>query len=635
MVPSPSRPMSLAPDALLDALDVGVMLLDGDGHFRYANRAAHGIFGFAPGEIATRTGRDPRWDLVDEAGHPLPPEERPSVRALRTGVPVQAVVGVLRGDGATRAWINASAVPHLRADGTVERVLVTFTHLTAQQLGVHETRRALDESIAHAQRVVDAVPGIVYQWLHPPTGPDHVTFLGGRILELLGVDPILARRDPETFFQRVPAEARDALDAAIASAVSRGAVFEHELPYLHRAFGLRWARVRGVPEDTPDGLLYTGIILDVTESHLLAERVRRAQRREAMAQMAGGIAHNFNNMLATILPNLELAREGASEAQRALIADAERAAHNAADLVRRMLALGRSEGRTPATAADLATVVREVLHICRNTLDKGIALDERILVPVAPVPCAEGDLQQIVLNLCLNARDAMARSERKQLTIAVEPEGTGHVRLVVRDSGIGMFEETQRRLGEPFFSTKETGRGTGLGLATTFQTIGEAGGSWHVASALGQGTTFTVTLPLARGSGPAAAPPEPGPAPAGPGVALLVDDEELVRKAMQRMLERSGYAVLAAGGAEDALRHARGPDARRISVVLLDLSMPGTSGQALLPRLRELLPDAPVVVMSGHIADRSELAGAAEVIQKPVGSREVLAAIHRARGQTP
>ena len=140
---------------------------------------------------------------------------------------------------------------------------------------------------------------------------------------------------------------------------------------------------------------------------------------------------------------------------------------------------------------------------------------------------------------------------------------------------------------------------------------------------------------IARGSGPAAAPPEPAPAPAGPGVALLVDDEELVRKAMQRMLERSGYAVLAAGGAEDALRHARGPDARRISVVLLDLSMPGTSGQALLPRLRELLPDAPVVVMSGHIADRSELAGAAEVIQKPVGSREVLAAIHRARGQTP
>lgn len=622
--------MSLDPAALLDALDVGVMVLDGDGTYVYANRTTREALGLDADEIASRTGRDARWDLVNEYGVHLGPEDRPSVRALRTGKPVRELIGVLRGDGVQRVWINASAVPQSDGEGRVQRVIVTFTRLTADQGGAGAMRQALDRTIANSQRVVDAVPGIVYQWLHPVDGPDRFVYLGGRILELLGIDPDVARRDPEAFLSRIPAEARDALPAAIADAVGRSAVFEHELPYLHPTFGLRWARVRGVPEDTPEGLLYTGIILDVTEAHLMADRVRRSQRREAMAQMAAGIAHHFNNMLAAILPNLEMARDDATPAQRPLLEDAERAAQGAADLVRRMLALGRQDPAAPAATADLPSVVREVLHICRNTVDRGIAIDERILVPAAPVAASEADLQQVVLNLCLNARDAMARSERKQLAVSVESDGLEHVRLVVRDTGVGMTAEEQRRIGEPFFSTKDPGQGTGLGLATAFQTVADAGGSWQVLSSVGHGTTFTLTFPLARAAGAPAATAVPVPEPSTRRVALLVDDEEMVRKAMQRMLERAGYSVLTAAGAEEAVRHADGPEAPHISVVLLDLSMPGTSGQALLPRLRQLLPSAPVVVMSGHVADRRELAGAAEILQKPVGSREVLAAIGRA-----
>jgi len=609
----------------------GIVLHHVDGSIRAANAAAERVLGLTVEQMSGRAATDPRWQLIRPDGLPLGPDDIPSEIARKTGKPVSdRILGVHRPTGEL-AWLNVRAGPLREAgDPTLRGVIATFTDVTRER----EAQLALERSQAQSQRVLDAVPGAVFQYLQPPIGPGRLAYFAGRSRELLGRDTEPTRVPSDDLLALLTPEARAALPGQIAAAVAARGVFDQELAYNHPTRGLCWVRVRGVPEDTAEGMLYTGVLLDITEARRLAEALHRAERRDSMAQMAAGVAHNFNNMLAAILPNLELARRDATPGQQALLADAERAAQSAADLVRRMLTLGRRDP-SAGDVTDLAAVVREVLHLCRGTFDRGITIEERIELPVAPVRAPQPDLEQVVLNLCFNARDAMEGIEHRRLTLTLAPEGEGSVRLLVTDTGRGMSEATLRRIGEPFFSTKPPGRGTGLGLASAFHAVHEAGGSWRVASTPGAGTSFTIVLPLTA----AAAAPRRRPTPAGSvmvrGTVLLVDDEEIVRRAVSRMLQPAGYRVLAAAGAEEALGWAQGAEAAAIDAVLLDLSMPGTSGQQLLPQLRRLLPAAPVLVLSGHVADPAQLTEAAEVLQKPIVARELVAAITRARGQAP
>lgn len=613
------------------SMSEGLVIHEPDGSIRAANEAAERVLGLTVDQMSGRAATDPRWRLMKPDGSAVDAEYIPSEVARTTGEPVESrLIGVHRPSGEV-AWLSVRADP-LRelGDERLRGVVATFTDVTRE----HRTRDALIASQAQAQRVLDAIPGVVYQYLHPLAGPDRFVFVAGRIHELFGLDPEQARARPELIFTLLAETDQRDLTERITSAVSQGTVFEHELPFTRANGGARWARIRGVPEPTADGLLYTGVIVDVTDARQLAEALRRTQRRESMAQMAAGIAHNFNNMLAVIVPNIEVARGAVDPAHGEMLADAERAALSAADLVRRMLALGRAETGPRDAGADLVPLLREAIHICRQTFDRGIAIQDDVTVSAAGVRGSPSELQQVVLNLCLNARDAMAGCARRVLHVSLAADGPSAVLLTVRYTGVGMSAETLRRLGEPFFSTKEPGRGTGLGLASAFNAITEAGGTWTVTSEPGQGTTFAIRLPTMT-TLPAAVTVDAAPATATvSGSVMIVDDEPMVRATVARLLTHIGYEPILAANSDEALQLLSGPEASDLKALLLDLSMPKLSGEQLLPLLKARVPHVPVIVLSGYVDDRAMLEGASAVLQKPVGVRaleETLRSIVRTR----
>lgn len=612
---------------VFDSISEGIAVHEPDGRIRTANAAAERVLGLTLDQMAGRAATDPRWRLMKPDGTPVDPGYIPSEVAARTGQPVPArLIGVHRPSGEV-AWLSVRADP-LRdpGDERLRGVVATFTDVTEQR----RTQVELEESRAHLQRVIDAVPGIVYQYLHPHAGPDRISIVGGRVQELLGIPVDRVREDALSLFALLAPEERARLELEIRETVRDGRRFEVDLGYRHPDGSHRWLHIHGVPERTAEGLLYTGVILDVTEAHRLAEALRRTQRREAMGELAAGVAHNFNNMLAVILPNLEMARDDAPAAVRELLDDASRAAMSAAELVSRMLTLGRAEPAEAPHNCDLAAVVRESLQFCRQTFDRAIRIEERVEVPHAWVRGSASALQQVVLNLCLNARDALAGRPAPALHVTLRADGAGAVTLEVSDTGAGMSEETLRRIGEPFYTTKARGAGTGLGLATAFQTVAESGGTWRVTSEPGAGTTFTLRFPTVEvGEG---RPAQAGPASAGGGaLVMVVDDEPLVRDVLRRQLERAGYRTCSAESGPAALALLGTLDIAELRAILLDLSMPEMSGAETLRRLRATAPDVPVLILSGHVPDSSELAGAAGILQKPVRIGELLAAVEAVR----
>lgn len=611
--------------AVFGSIAEGIVVHSPDGTIRAANNAAERVLGLSIEQMSGRAATDPRWRLMKPDGSAVNEGDIPSEIARATGDAVPGrILGVHRPSGEV-AWLSVRADP-LRepGDASLRGVVATFSDVTEQRM----TELALEASRAQVQRVLDTVPGLVYQYLHSRTGPARLSLVGGRVDALLGSFADAVRADPDTLFDLLGEEERTNLFARVEVAVRHAAPFEHEVSLVTADGELRWVRIQGTPEVTPEGMLYTGVVLDVTQTRRMADALRQTQRREAMGALAAGIAHNFNNMLAVIVPNIELAKEESSDAVRPMLADAERAAISAVGLVRRMLQLGRADQGAGVTV-DFVPLVRETLQFCRQTFDRGIDIRTDIRVKRALVRGDASALQQVVLNLCINARDALLGSAQPLLEISLAAEGDDTVAMVVRDTGHGMSEDTLRRLGEPFFTTKTPGKGTGLGLATALQTISEAGGQWRVDSSPGQGTTFVVKLPVGERSGSSVPPPSALPRRADAAAILIIDDEVLVVTAIQRQLERAGFAVRTALDAAVGLELLRADRGREIRAIILDLSMPGRSGADLLPALKGVAPEVPVVVLSGHANPDVPLPLASAVLQKPIRTAQLVKALQK------
>jgi len=374
---------------------------------------------------------------------------------------------------------------------------------------------------------------------------------------------------------------------------------------------------------------------DVTERRRLEHRLIAMQKLEAVGTLAGGVAHDFNNILTGILGNLDFARRSLGSGSPALapVLESIHASERAARLVRQLLEFSR-QSPVEWTSVDVGTVVQEVVQLFSQTIDRRIDVEVSVAEDLWPVSADSGQLHQVVMNLCVNARDAVTeRLEAERTTnpapedyrvrICAANEAVGeeycrrfpyarqgeYVRLSVSDNGIGMDEETQRRVFEPFFTTKRLGRGTGLGLSTVFGIVKQHSGWINLESRKDRGSEFQVYLPRTLRAGKAAETvPEGGGASRGKETVLLADDEEMIRDLGKQILEMQGYTVIMAVDGQEAIdRYIR--DRSRIDLVLLDMTMPHLSGVEVMERIRKLDPGAKVVLSSGYRADVGDAGG--------------------------
>lgn len=386
-----------------------------------------------------------------------------------------------------------------------------------------------------------------------------------------------------------------------------------------------------------------GSFSDVTEQKRLETQLRQAQKMDAVGQLAGGIAHDFNNLLTAILGNLGMTRSSlpADDANHVLLEAAERAGLRAAELTRQLLGFSR-QALLQLGPVSLTQCVQEAADILRHTFDPRITLEVSCPGELWPAHVDANQILQVLLNLSLNARDAMPRGGRLRMHVEnvvvtaedareqIEARPGEFLRLTVEDSGQGIEAAVMPRIYEPFFTTKAPGQGTGLGLAMVFGIVRQHQGWIRCHSEVGVGTRFDIYLPRhVPGDGRRHEPDRPAKPIGGSETVLLVDDEPLVREVAEKTLKTLGYRVVLAADGREALDLFQQKQ-REIDVVILDLTMPVLSGQETFELLRQIDPDVRVLFSSGYSAEQlAELARASGVsfMPKPYRALELARAL--------
>ena len=364
---------------------------------------------------------------------------------------------------------------------------------------------------------------------------------------------------------------------------------------------------------------------DITEHKRLEERLLQSQKMEAIGRLAGGVAHDFNNILTTITgySDVLLAGIAADSPLRSSAEHIQRSAARASALVRQLLVFARKQIAQPVVL-DLGVVIAGMESMLRRLIREDIDLAVEIEPGLPQVEADPVQLEQVLLNLVLNARDAIFGGGRILIATAAV---TGGVRLRVADTGIGMDETTRARIFEPFFTTKETGKGTGLGLSTVYSIVEQWGGHISVESTPGKGSSFEIVLPAAKGSAVPASPPRPAaPTAKGTETVLVVEDDADVREFLATALGSAGYRVLAAPDGATALQMAaehRGP----IAALVCDVVMPLLNGRQVAEQLGPLRPEMRVLLISGYPGDTLERYGPLQkgaFLEKPFKAQELL-----------
>jgi PAS domain S-box-containing protein len=605
--------------ALIEHGADAVALVAPDGTLLFASHSIERLLGFAPVELV---------------GHPgfeqVHPDDVPRVySALRDiiaspGTPAGLELRWRHKDGSWRN-IDAVAVDRL-AEPAVGAIVVNFRDVTER----HTAEAALRESEERYRTLVEGVRDIIFALSPEGTiaslNPAFETITGWRREEWVGqpFERLVHPEDLPLALELLGRVVRGELRPASQFRV-RTAKGDYRVGEFSATPQLRESRLVGI----------LGIGRDVTERVQLEQQLRQAQKMEAVGRLAGGIAHDFNNILTAITGYADLLLEdlGATDPRRQDADEIHKAADRAAGLTRQLLAFSRQQVLQP-TVIEVNKLVGDLEKMLRRLLGEDVELTTRLAPTTGRVKADPGQLEQVIMNLAVNARDAMPTGGKLTLETGNmdldESYATDHyparagpfVMLAVSDTGIGMSEETQAHMFEPFFTTKEKGKGTGLGLATVYGIIKQSGGFVWVYSELGHGTTFKLYLPRVqelaeRASEPAQAPARPA---RGTETVLVVEDEAPVRSIARQVLERHGYTVLEAPSAEAALDLVTRYSGT-IHLLLTDVVMPGLNGRELATKLASLRPDARVIFMSGYTDDAVTRHGVLEpgsaYVQKP------------------
>jgi PAS domain S-box-containing protein len=474
-----------------------------------------------------------------------------------------------------------------------------------------DAERALRESEARYRSLVEHTSDVITmsdadgRWTY--ASPSVERILGYTAEEFLALDPFSAVHPDD--LPEVTESFRRLVDEGVPFATN-------EFRFRHKNGAWRVLEVISTMRTTHEGrTTVLGAARDVTDRRLLEEQFRQSQKMEAVGRLAGGVAHDFNNLLTVIAGYCDLLREEVREQPRLRddVEEIARAADRAAALTRQLLAFSRRQLLTPRVV-DLNDVVVRMEGMLRRLIGEDIELVTRLDASLGPVRADPNQIEQVIMNLAVNSRDAMPRGGRLTLETAnvearspiayrhfLVPAGT-YATLAVTDTGSGMDPDTLEHVFEPFFTTKEQGKGTGLGLPTVYGIVRQSGGNVIMRSDPGRGTTVRVYLPRVEAQPDTDHGGAVARLPGGSETILLVEDEDQVRVLAREILARYGYRVLEARGATEALAIATRP-AGEIDLMVTDMIMPGLSGRELAERLATLQPAMRVMFMSGY-ADR-------------------------------
>ncbi|HEU0013514.1 MAG TPA: PAS domain S-box protein [Longimicrobium sp.] len=608
---------------MVESLSEAILLTDADGIVQYASPRIEEVTGYAPAELLGR-----RASSLLLSGAELDAADA-RLASRRRGESGRWEVSITRRDG-SEGWIEVIGTALRDAEGRPVGGLDAVTDVT-------ERRRAADELRAVQERfrmLVEAVRDYALVALDPEghvvswnAGAERIT--GYAAEEILG-------RHVSVFYP--PEEVEAGRVRQVQEETLREGRCETEGWRLRRDGSRYWAHTVLTrlldQEGRPAG--FAAITRDLTDRReaeaalrRAEEQLRHSQKMEAVGRLAGGIAHDFNNLLMAIGGNAQLLlrRAGPDDPSRPGLEEVKKATDRAADLTRQLLAFSRRQVLAPRVV-DLAGAVTEMQRMLERLLGPGTELALRLAADTPRVRADASQVEQVVMNLVVNARDAMPGGGviRVETGVAVLTDEDVRRRpflrpgryagLVVADDGCGMDEHTLERIFEPFFTTKEVGSGTGLGLSTVYGIVKQSGGFVVAESTPGAGSVFRVYLPPIEE--PAAAPPRPsgGPTPRGWETVLLVEDEDAVRGVVRETLRLSGYEVLEARGGAEAVQLAEGC-AAPIHLVLTDVMMPGPGGPETARRVLALHPEARVLYVSGQpLEDDADPRG--ELLQKPV-----------------
>ena len=583
---------------LIEASPLAIVTFDPEGVVTMWNPAAERIFGWSENEALGA-----RLPFV-------PAEKQEEFLALRR----RALLGEVftepelhrrRADGSPIV-VSVSTSPLRRPDGTIYGIMSILMDVTERK-AAEESQARLTMAVEQAGEsiVVTDTRGTI-QYVNPAferiTGYDRV--------EVIGQNPRIlksGRQDPA--FYKI-----------LWQTLRRGEVWRGTFLNRRKDGTLYEEDAVISPVRDPSGQVvnYVAVKRDVTDVRRMEEQLRQSQKMEAVGRLAGGVAHDFNNLLTAIsgYSDLLLHRLPEYSTLRRDVEEIRKAGDRAAALTHQLLAFSRRQVLQPKVL-DLNAVVTNMGQMLRRLVGENIELSTDLSPSLSRVKADPGQIEQVIVNLAINARDAMPDGGR--ITIATadadlspayavahpEVRPGPHVLLSVADTGHGMDDETQAHLFEPFFTTKDRGKGTGLGLATVYGIVQQSGGHIRVNSAADSGSTFLIYLPRVDApeddSQGEARPPLPRPSP-GTETVLLAEDEEGVRRFAREILSGNGYKVLEAGNGREALLLS---EAHRgeIHLLLTDVVMPKMSGRELTERIRPLRPDLRILYMSGYIDD--------------------------------
>jgi two-component system cell cycle sensor histidine kinase/response regulator CckA len=601
-MPDPAWPWPWSHESLLEAMfdkaPIGLCVLDRERRYVRINETAAAMNGLP---VSAHIGRTMREVLPELAVAIDPLIEG----VLATGEPIASreISAQVSAENASTMWYLGSAYPVQSQQGEIVGVGIVCIDITARKA----TEEALRDSESRFRQLAENIYAVF--WLGE-VDPPRAIYVSPAFERMWGFPREVHYADPAAYFRYVHPDDREALQRAQAKLPDAG--FDLEFRVVHGDGVVRWVHNRAFPVPAEAGVprRVAGIATDVTEQKRLEEQLHHAQKMESLGRLAGGMAHDFNNLMTAVLGHASFASETLPETHEAReeLAAIEQAALRASALTRQLLAFARLQHVAPRVV-DVNELVASLDGLLRRLIGEDIALKTRL----AAVPaCASIDpiqLEQVLVNLAVNARDAMPQGgslalETARVTVKTEahlplPEGP-YVRVSVRDTGHGIGDQVREHLFEPFFTTKQPGKGTGLGLATCYGIVQQCGGHITVESAPDAGARFDVYLPRVEEPATAVEKPPSGAVPTGTETVLLVEDEEPVREVARRALRAQGYRVLEAADGLEALEIA---DVHRgaIDLLVADVVMPRLGGIELARRLRRARPNLRVLHVSGYV----------------------------------